>query len=535
MTRRIGWMIAIAALVVVPLRAPAADPTPTMVLRIRPLETILEDVKYLAEMVGQKDAFALFEGQIAQLPGIDFKKPLGAYAYVSPGIVDSGFAVMVPVKSEKEILDLLGSFGMNPDKDNDGVYTLSLPPPVPFPAHFRFANGYMYVTIRDKSALSKDSMIPPAKVFAGPQTQLADLSIRLDKIPDQVRQLVVTQMELALPQILESQKSPNESEAQTKGRIEGAKAGVAVVSSLVKDGREIRLQLDLNRKTHTAALQFSVDGAANSDLAKYIAAMGKIQSPFAGLHTGSAALNLGANLSLPDGIAKLLGAVFEEEMQRAAGLEPNATKKAALVRWMKSLAPTLSAGRLQFAGTLRGPSASGKFTAVAGLRVQGGMEIENALRNLAKVEERPLSDLLRFDHFKVGTIGVHQLTPIKQGLDPAYLKLFGTAPVYWTVTPDALYAAVGENAPDAIKEALALKPVQASVLHAEGSVAGLLALLDDAGGKKALEAAKNAFRGVDLGADRIRITVEGGESLKFRIEARTQLLKFFAAMAGISP
>src|SRR5262245_9496967 len=111
MTRRIGWLLVAAAVVAVPVRAPAADTGPSPVVRVRALESLAEDIKYLAGLVGQEEGVKELDAKLRQLPGIDLKKPLGAYAFVSPGIVDSGFAVLVPVTDEKAFVGLLGMFG----------------------------------------------------------------------------------------------------------------------------------------------------------------------------------------------------------------------------------------------------------------------------------------------------------------------------------------------------------------------------------------------------------------------------------------
>src|SRR5262249_43837400 len=176
MTRRMGWLVVVAALAAVPAPLAAADAEPTLVLRVRSLESMAEDVKYLAGLVGQADMVQQGLDQLTQLPGIDLKKPLGAYAFVSPGIVDSNFAARIPPTGEQEFVKLLGTFGQQPEKDKEGIYTLSVPP-IPFPIYFRVANGYVYVVANNKELLAKDKLIAPAKILPAGQKELAVLSV----------------------------------------------------------------------------------------------------------------------------------------------------------------------------------------------------------------------------------------------------------------------------------------------------------------------------------------------------------------------
>ncbi len=534
MTRRLGWVLIATVWAVLPARALAADTTPTVVLRVRALDSLAEDAKYLAAMLGQNDQIREAEAKLRQVPGIDWKKPLGAYAFVSPGIVDSGFAVMVPVTGEKPILDLLNNFGFKPEKDNDGVYT-TLIPSVPEPVYFRFANGYAYVTVRDKAALDKDKLLAPAKVFPAGAGELLSLSVRLDQIPDAAKQAAISQIELRLPDLV-AQKQPNESEAEHKLKAVTIKEMANLATALLKDGREIRMVLDLDRKKHDLTAQFSLAAADKSSLAATIASLGKTPSPFAGLLGGDLAFSLGMNLNVPENLSKAFLAVMQEGVKRDLEKEPDATKKALATKLFKPLEPTIQAGQLQSGGALRGPGPNGRFTAVSGFRVREGKALEQALRDLVKELPAEAKALIKLDHAKAGGTSLHRIDPPKNEIPPEMAKLFGDATIYVAVTADAVYVTLGDDGPDTIKQALAAKPGTVALVQAEAAVARLAALVQETDQKKVADAAKQAFQGADKNSDRARFSVEGGDALKVRLHVKTPVLKFLRLMdAGAGP
>jgi len=80
------------------------------------------------------------------------------------------------------LLDLLGNFGMTPEKGDDGVYTVQAPLP-PIPIYIRFANKYAYIAAQNKAAVAKESILEPTKVFSGGKRQPSQLCFDSIKFP----------------------------------------------------------------------------------------------------------------------------------------------------------------------------------------------------------------------------------------------------------------------------------------------------------------------------------------------------------------
>ena len=531
MIRRLGSFLVAVALVVLPATSRAADPEPTVTLRIRPLAAILQDAKYLAEMVGQGDAIQLVEGQANQISGIDLKKPLGAYATLSPGIVDSNIAILVPVTSEKEFVDLLGILGQNPAKDNDGIYTVAVPQ-IPFPVHFRIAHGYAYITVRDKEPLGKDKLLAPAKIFPAGQEELVSLNLRFDRIPNELRQLAVSQLELRMPELLE-QKEPGETEAQRKFRTAAIKEMGKFAGSVLKECKEIRLTFDLDRKTHTTSLQLSVDGVDKSGLAASISTLAKTNSPVAGLLQGDNVMNFGTNVALPADLTKTLWAALDESIRKELEKQNDPAAKNLVTKLMKALEPVVLAGKLQTASAFQGPSAAGRMVAISGMAVPDGKALEQAMRNIVQDLPAEAKALIKLDETKAGAVNIHRVNLPPEALDQNARKMFGDGPVYAAITPQVIFFALGENSLEMLKKALTLKPGAAPLLSMDMSLSRLAAFDDSPDANKALAIAKKVFQGADKNKDRVRILLEGGNALKLRIESHTTLVKFFYELSQI--
>ena len=137
------------------------------------------------------------DGRQQGLRGIDTKKPLGFYGTVGGLVVDSTAVVLVPVVDEKAFVELLDGMNLNVKKGNDGTFSFT-PPNSSFDAYFRFANQYAYMALANKDAIAKDQLLAPGSVLTGKNTAAISISVRLDRIPDTVKQILTQQMELRL-------------------------------------------------------------------------------------------------------------------------------------------------------------------------------------------------------------------------------------------------------------------------------------------------------------------------------------------------
>src|SRR5262245_20814914 len=137
-------------------RVAAQTKPPTIVFRVRSLDTVVENVKLLVSLAGREEVANQVEGLIKTkvgakgLEGVDPTRPFGGYARLGNEITDVFGAVLVPIADEKAFLSLLENLNVPFTKGKDGIYTVQGPG---IDAYFRFANKYLYVTALNRQAI----------------------------------------------------------------------------------------------------------------------------------------------------------------------------------------------------------------------------------------------------------------------------------------------------------------------------------------------------------------------------------------------
>src|SRR5205807_4979064 len=177
--------------------------------------------------------------------------------------------LLLPVSNEKNLIDALNGFNIQPQKGADGVYTVALPN-VPVKTYFRFSNGYAYITAMKKDALDKARLPAPKTVFGAVKDTLVSVSVRLDQIPEGVKGVMLDQLDMKLAEAIEKNE-PNETKAQKEFRVKVQQALGDEVKALVRDGGAVEAAFDINVKTKKVTLEASLKGKPGTKLARQIA------------------------------------------------------------------------------------------------------------------------------------------------------------------------------------------------------------------------------------------------------------------------
>jgi hypothetical protein len=518
-----------------PARADDEAPgKPALVVRFNSLDRLTADARYLARLADREELFKQVESLLKArtgekgLEGLDPKKPIGFYAHVGPNGIDSTGALLVPVADEKALLGQLENLDLKAKKDEGGVYSVTLDQ-LPFPVLFRFAKGYAFVTVgtpgNDK-LLRKDDNLDPAIVFPSGWDGNASLTLHADRIPASLKELALGQAELRLADLKEKEE-PGETKAQRAFRVAALDEIGARFKSILKDGGELDLRLDIDRKAGDLNLALGFAGKPGSPLAAEIAELGKVKSLGAGLTGPDCAMSVAAAVALPEKLRKALEPVIEEELKKETSGESNEAKREALGRVNKALMPTAKAAEFDGGAALRSPAANGTYTLVGVVRLKEGANLEKEFTALMKLQTAgPPAPQFTFDVDRAGAVKIHKVVDPKA--DANYRKLFGDSPIYFAFRDDALFVATGEKAVDALKEALAVAPGPGKLVQLEMSLSRLTKALA-AATPGAAEAAKKAFAdGKD--ADRVRLTLEGGPALQLRLTVKAPLITFFSEL-----
>ncbi|HKB39807.1 MAG TPA: hypothetical protein VKD72_25450, partial [Gemmataceae bacterium] len=502
--------------------------TPTVVVRVQSLDGLIADARYLATLAGREEEAKQAEGFLKQftgekgIEGIDTKRPMGMYGFLTEAIHDSEAVVLLPVADEQAVLALLKRLNLTPEKDKDGVYSFQLPKPN-IPIYFRFANKYVYVTARDKDAIEEKRLLAPAVVLPAGEIGTASATFNLEGVPEDIRKMILGQVEMRLGNLKEKQEKETKAQHALREKVIDEVAGT--LKSLLDDGGSATVRLAIDQQGNDLSLSLSLAGRPGTTLAKNIQALGDTQSAVAGLIGSDSAMSAQATISLPESIRKAMGPAIDEATTAGLGRAKDATARELAERYAKAIVPTLKAGMLDVAADLRGPSKDKLYTAVAAVRIKEGKDLDKAIR--ASVEKLPEKEQARvkLDAESAGDIKIHRLDVGKE-FDAKAKQLLGEKPVYFAVREDALILAMGEEGLDALKEAVNAKARSAPLVQVQMSLARLAEVIGREQ-KAAPEAARKAF-GKDKDGDKVYLTVEGGKALKVRAGMKGAVVRFFA-------
>jgi hypothetical protein len=514
----------------------AADPKPmpTLVVRLQSIDGLIADARYFAEIAGKAEEAKQAEGMIKALAGpkgvegLDTKKPIGLYGKLGPNGIDSEVVVMVPIADEETAVDFLKRFA-EPEKGKDGVYSVMIERS-PFPLYFRFANGYAYVTIKDKEVIDADRLLKPADVLAPAKVGVVSVTVNLDQIPRELKKLFIGQMELQLLNA-KDEKDENATEAQHQLKIAMIDEFALLAKQVVNEGGAVDVRIDLDKKAGDLSISASLAGSPETNLANAIEDLGKARSTIVGLVGRDSAINMLGHLRLPERLRKAMLPVMEEGAKEAIERESDAAKKKLGESAWKAILPTLKAAEFDGGLSIRGPNKDGHYALVMGLKVEDGAAIEKVI--LDAVADLPKNERAKFkaNAAKVGAVNIHE---IQSGdLDANTREMLGDGPIYLAIRPNAIFLGAGSGGLDAIKESITARPGSGPIGQFEMSV-GRSARILAKEQKGAVEAAKKVFA-KDKAADTMRFRLEGGESLKLSFSMKTQLIQFFTLVEQAKP
>ncbi len=429
--------------------------------------------------------------------------------------------MLLPIADQQDFLGLVEKLiGNKPEKDGD-VYTANVEK-IPFPVYFRFANKYCYVTVKDREAIDKENLLDPTVILPGAKVGTLSATLNIDRIPADLKNLVLGQMDLQLAKAKEKQ-GPNETPAQAKLKVAIINEVSMRIKSVVREGGPVELRLDLDRASGNLMASASLAGKPDSELAASIADLGKVKSLAASLVGRGSALSGLIDVALPEKLRTALGPVIDEGEKKVLEKQDNPAKRDIVAALLNAVKPTLKNGVLDAGFDLRGPGDNGIYTAVAGVKVKDGEDIDKTLRKVLADLPAEVRDLVKLDFDKVDRAVIHRVTP--QNQDKEVRQILGDNPVYLAVRDDAVLLGLGDKGLEALKDVLASAARPSRLVEIDLAVSRLAPLMEKEN-KGAVEAARKAFA-KEKDGDKVHITLEGGPTLQVRLVAKTALLKFF--------
>jgi hypothetical protein len=503
---------------------------PALLVKIRSLNAVVEDGKYLAALAGKEEYAKQIASMIKArtdekgLEGLDPKRPLGVY---NRDLFDLPPVVMVPIADADTFLKLLKTLRLKATKDEKGIYTV----PIDFlrievEAYFRIANGYAYITAQNMGALEDARLLDPAELKSSDRTALASATLFLDHISKDSKDLAISELERQVKR-LQKRKPPRETETEEKIRVRILKDLAAGVAQVIREGRELGMRFEVDSKAQKLGLTFRLTGQADSKLSENITALGQSASLFTSLVKDDGAGSLLVHLAIPKTMRKIIEPMMDDRLKEIQEKEADEGKRELVASFIKAITPSLKSGEVDALLSLRGPSDAGRYTAVIALKLKEGQNIEKVVRDVIdKVAPATEKAKIKFDAEKTGEVSIHRVA-IEKSLDKKFKKLFGDAPLYFAFRDDAVVLTLGEGSLEAIKETVTAKPKAGPVLEFELALARLLPLVATSPKHAAaVKAAKEVFDEDDKDKGMIRVTLGGGKELMLRSSVSGAVVKF---------
>lgn len=532
------WLAALS-LVFVMCAAPAlqaqekAADTPTVVVRVKSLNALLQNLNLVVRLVGQEEAAnqieGLVKGKIGKngLQGVDPTRPFGAYVRFGKAIDEVNGAILIPMADPDTFLALLDNFGLNYVKDKNGIYTHKTNN---VDLYFRFANKYLYITSLNTESIQEKNLVDPVKALAISGDAAISMVARVDQIPNDAKLIALAQLDEII-QAAQKNGPADETKAQAEFRMALLRDANKIASSLVREAAEIRFDLDISEKTKEMTVNFNVTAKPGTDFAKSIDTIGKLRSPLAGMVKNNLAFEGALHFALPETLQKAFDSVIDDVSSRSLEGIQSVDKKKQAETLFKAMMPTAKAGEYQIVASVIGPK-NDRYTFLGAVKLKDGAKLGNTVHDLVKlaIVEIPEAerDKIKLDFDSVGPIKIHRFeAPKNPQLDSLIKDVAGDKYLYLAFRDDALFLALGKEALPTLKAALAKADSASSPpLVFDFDVARMAKLMAQTVEQKDL-AAKLFPNGQN---GRVRFSVEGGTSLSARLQMRLNVLEFLVKL-----
>ena len=552
---RLRSLAALAALLFVAAPALAEPPKPAVVVQAKPIFRLLNDHREMLRQVGgpeQGDKLVKeFDRDIKNtlgeqgFEGIDTNRPLGGYVVLRDEIKDASIVLLVPVAGEKEFIALLERLKMKvePVKDKKGVYSVAFPDVNLFPkdSHVQFVGPWAYVCLNEGDLTDAKNLLAPADLLDNADQSLASVKIYPGRVPEKLLKNALDQMDMAANGIkgfFGAGGVPKHiAKMMTAFFDEGPKLVRRYAETGVKEASEVGVRFTWDPMSGDTVTELTLVPKPGTPLAKEIAARPATANRFAGLVPKNAAVGgvIKAPLFAPE-IREIVAAALEagvEELKGDGGLPEMFHKLADEIG--SSLVASVKKGELDGAFALVGPDKNGKFTFVGAASLEDAPKIEKALRQVARAAA--IAKDFEFNAAKVGDVGIHKvplLIAAPDGPRREFAKFLGeNAPSYVAFDKDAAFLAVGPDALEAVKAALAVKPCPAPHIDLTANMKSLHKLVGAVGGEQSATTFAKFLGTDDKAVNILRITDAGGEKLTVKITVNVRYIpKFFLVAEG---
>jgi len=501
---------------------------PTFVIRVASIDTLMGHIFQVAKAIGREGEVQLAEALLKNftggggIEGLDTKKPWGMYGKIGPGGIDSEGVLLLPISDQKKFLAFLEKLGQKPE-EKKGIYTLNIDQS-PFPLFFRFEKGYLWGTIRDEKSIDPATLPATEEFLAASKTGAMSLTFDFSAIPDEIKKMVVGQIEVAMGQAREKATAEKDP-IKRKGQLVGAEAAGKTIVQVMNEGGELALKMDLEKATNDLVMELSFSGKSGSLLAKDMASMGSRKGVSGGLVGPDSAYYLGMNFGLSESFAKLISESYNQGVADALANETDEKKKEWGLKLSEAFRKLVSSGVVDYGADIRGPGANGKYNIIAAVGFPDARKLESVIRELRN-EVPELAQVIQLDVAKTEKVTIHRIAV--EPLPKEISDLVGNTPILVGFSDEAVYFGLGSEGQKNIEKQAEKGKTAAPLFAFDMHLANMVNILSKTD-PKMMAAAKKAFDGKS-GSDLIEVKVASGDKLVVRASMRTQVIAFFSLL-----
>ncbi len=511
---------------------------------VKSTDDLLSQVRTLAKAAGP-EAFkqvvdsldALENGGV--LKWLDRNRPIAATA----GLTVAGQGAQVglpfanlflPINNRDDFLDALKQLGFAVD-DKPGVEGFShkiVRPGGEGIAFYLLATplaGYAVLTTAPGGAAALRAVKPDDLKPTRPGVLLA--SVRIDRFPPDYKRMLLSQIKQR--NTAQRERKEGESDAAYAGRMAGITFVEDQFTALVRDGRELSLDANVDRDKEKFTLTMGLDALPDTRTAEALGALGTRQSRFLGVSPDAAVILRGV-LPIPAPLrAQIKTAIESGRAQAGKDLDLETRQMIGLM--FDALTPTLTGETIDACMTMEVVGGKEKTNVVLfGVAVEGAEKVEAALREAiakSKPEERKK---IALDHSRVERTAVHRVM-----LDPETVKPeeFGEPLMFLAFPEGAALATVGGQGLGTISQAITAigKPAAAGPQVVLDVAAARFARLNNKDNQAAFqEAADEVFKGADATKDRLHLGLTGATGrATLKLDADLPVIRFLVQVGII--
>ncbi|MFO0936938.1 MAG: hypothetical protein U0798_10535 [Gemmataceae bacterium] len=521
----------------------AADPaaiTPVIEVKLQSIDQMLGYAKYVGGVFGQEEEFEQYANAVKAfagkkgLEGFDTKRPSGLYSGITKDVIDSPVVLLLPVVDEKAVLALLkDKANLKLSKDGE-VYETTIPK-VPTPVFMKFSDGYLHVTVGNKATL--DRVLDPKTFFAESASitgsTLASVAVHLDRIPADVKKVVLGQVEFQMQKQKDQLKKDEPSAAKRAINGYALDAAPAFLKTVLDDGQSLSVAFNLEPSRDDVSLVVKLTPKPRSALAASMERAGQKVSVTSGRMTGvSPILAATVNIALTDKWKDKLVPVVDDILNEAdSNVDPAFGEF--LKKMLAGVEPTMKSGDIDLALMLSAQSEEGKQQLHGFIKTKKIIDLVEAYKDFAKILPASIIES-KFETAKVNDLSIHSLTFHE---NPEKLEhLFNSKTMYLGVRDD-LFSFGFEPEGKTLKTALAATPGSKSVASFEVAVARFMLMIADNPDKKSRfeKKIKEIYGSSDTkNADTVKLDITSGDSVTIRLTTKGKTLRVFQAIDQIN-